>query len=223
MDAVFESCRKYEGGLEMSDSAGQVSYGDMAFLASVKKIDLARFMLRPRTLQECMAQFPSPPYADYFDYYKAIAVSPSKAMLYMRFGQTYDLVCELEKYKTAKLTRDEDGKISAALSTFSMPFAPYVMLSCVALGAAVNRFIDHVNEAFPENKIESLATFSHKFPSGRFPEVPDPLTAATALGYLQEYQRAELEVIDYVHECEKYQVLAAAKMDEITRAINTGK
>jgi hypothetical protein len=219
MDAVFEGCRKYEGGLEISDIAGQVSYGDMAFLATVKKIDLARFMLRPRTLQECIDRFPSPPYTDYFDYYKAIALSPSKALLYMQFSQTYDFICAQEKYATEKLARDEDGKISATLTSFRMPFAPYIMLSCVALGAAVNRFIEHVNTVMGK-KIEPLATFSHKFPSGTFPKIPDTLTAESALGYLQDYQRAELEVIDYVHECEKYQVAAAAKMDEIKKQQN---
>ncbi len=178
---------------------------------------MARFMLRPRSLQECIDRFPMR--TNYFDYYKTIASGPSKALIFMQFAETYDLVRALERFVHESLPR-VDGKISAAIPVLNMPFAPYIMLSSVALGAAVNKFIDYLGELIPDNPIASFPSFEIKFPPGNFPKIPEPLTADSALVYLQEYLQCELEVIDYVYECEKYQAVAAAKMTEIRIAVS---
>jgi len=173
-------------------------------------VEFARWELSNPTLEQCLERYPQ---GTPLNYYKKMAMCPSKTLFLALFAKKYDECIRMRKMQ-AMIRADEPFAIEvpppmATVSPSHIVLIPRVLQYCT--NWVLKAF--HKEPAVPPVE---LPTFPMRFPAEQYDAPPVNPTAEMALAYLKKIHQVNLAVLQYAVAVERYQAAAYHLLESIS-------
>lgn len=233
-----------EPNLISGSSAGidcEMSFGDMCFYMTARKLDVARFELTRPDLSTSLEYLRRMDFAgrDYQWLYKRIIQQlPSKMILYHSFTKTYELLVHLEDYIILKLTKNNKDSISKLnVSIPSLQLDKQIAMMVLYAPDALHNAIDAMCLYANSINIKSLTNSKHNkiinnvvTPTPidlttKMPKVIDntasTISTITCMEKIKELLHHEMMVAEYIYKIEEFQAESIKVLNQLSTLVKS--